>query len=186
MTDFVASEELKTIDNDVSTFLQNHGDLAAKSRSTSGLQPKETVAITGLLAKSPTVAKICEYPVLKSVRNSILKEEFTIPREEVEPAKAVIDPLLSLSITFWIGPGASRQRLHRDDWIHGTRHDQPFQLNRAGQIGVLIAGTKTTRRNGATMFIPGSHKWDDNRKPRLDEVTFAGKYFFVFLCSDVD
>ncbi|EKG19088.1 hypothetical protein MPH_03609 [Macrophomina phaseolina MS6] len=27
------------------------------------------------------------------------------------------------------------------------------------------------------MFIPGSHKWDDSRRPRLDEVCFAASCY---------
>lgn len=90
----------------------------------------------------------------------------------------VIDPLLSISITLHIGYGSPRQILHRDDNVHGIRHGGRFELSKVSQFGCLIAGTKTTRENGATMFVPGSYRWDDERRPSVDEVCFAGKPIF--------
>jgi swainsonine biosynthesis dioxygenase SwnH1/2 len=172
LTDFVPTEELAAVDADVESY-------RAKTRSTEKsamhIVPKETLAVPGLVGKSPTMAKICgEHPVLESLRKNILEERFSVIRED-HIEENCIDPLLSVSMTFWIQHGAPRQRLHRDDNIHGTRHDQPFDLKKAGQFACMMAGSKSTRENGATMFIPGSHKWDDKRVPRMDEVTFAGK-----------
>ncbi|KAH7109040.1 hypothetical protein EDB81DRAFT_849424 [Dactylonectria macrodidyma] len=157
------------IDIDVKAHQKN-----VKSTENSALHiiPIETLAVPGLVGKTPTVAKICEFPVLEQLRTHILKDEFSIIREDYVEENA-IDPLLSVSITLHIGYGASRQRLHRDDNVHGIRHEGKFELSKASQFACLIAGTKTTRQNGATMFIPGSHKWDDSRTPQLNEICFA-------------
>lgn len=173
LTDFTTIEELALIDYDVELYRKEYEGQATKVKGGSGVIPQETLAVPGLVGKSPTIAKICQYPVLKNLRTSILEERFCGSSEGIS-GEAVIDPLLSYAVTFWIGPGAPRQRLHRDDYVHLTRHEYPFDLKRASQFGCLIAGTKTTRQNGATMFIPGSHKWGDKRKPRLDEICFAG------------
>ncbi|KAF4313638.1 hypothetical protein GTA08_BOTSDO01306 [Botryosphaeria dothidea] len=169
LTNLVSPEELAAIDADVETHRKD-------TRSTEGgalsIIPKETLAVPGLVGKSPTIAKICESPVLENLRTSILEERFSVFREDYVEENT-IDPLLSISITFHVGYGAPRQRLHRDDNVHGIRHDGKFDLRKASQFACLIAGSRTTRQNGATMFIPGSHKWDDSRQPQLNEICFA-------------
>lgn len=40
-------------------------------------------------------------------------------------------------------------------------------------IGCVTALTKTTKENGATVLIPGSHKWDDERPPYVEEAVAA-------------
>lgn len=140
------------------------------------LIPDATTLIPGLVGKSKTVASICENQVLEKLRQNILCQRFVLRREESEESNT-IQPLLSLSTSLTIGYGAPRQRLHRDDGIYGTRHptDTPFELSRAGQFGCLIAGCDVTREIGATMFVPGSHKWGDDQVARSDQVTFAGR-----------
>lgn len=170
LTNFAKLEDLAAIDKDVEAHRKQ-----TQSTENSALKiiPKETLAVPGLVGKSPTVAKLCELPVLEQLRTSILQESFSVIRED-HIEKHIIDPLLSISITFYIGHGAPRQTLHRDDNVHGIRHGGNFDLQKASQFGCLIAGSKTTRENGATMFIPGSHKWDDTRRPQTNELCFAG------------
>jgi ectoine hydroxylase-related dioxygenase (phytanoyl-CoA dioxygenase family) len=84
-------------------------------------------------------------------------------------------PQLDNTIIFSIGPGAADQPLHRDDMIH---HNEPKQM-RAEEykmaqdtgIGLFVGGKKTTKLNGATRFIPGSHLWHPATPPS-EELTF--------------
>ncbi|KAK6386160.1 hypothetical protein LTS17_001735 [Exophiala oligosperma] len=170
LTGFTSAEELSAIDRDV----EAHRKQTRSEKGALPNLPRETLSVAGLVGKSPTVARMCEYPVLEKLRTHILQENFDVIRED-HVEHNTIDPLLSISMTFHIGPGAPRQRLHRDDNTHGTRHGggAHFDLKQAGQFACLVAGSQTTRENGATMFIPGSHKWDDTRVPRLDEICFA-------------
>ncbi|OQU94810.1 hypothetical protein CLAIMM_01106 [Cladophialophora immunda] len=169
LTGFATAEDIAAIDRDVEA---HRKQTRSTEKSALHIIPKETLAIPGLVGKSPIIAKICESPVLEELRTSILQEKFKVVREDIVEEN-IIDPLLSISITFYIGYGAPRQRLHRDDNVHGIRHGGKFDLKKASQFGCLIAGSRTTRQNGATMFVPGSHKWDDTRRPRTDEVCFA-------------
>ncbi|KAL5324960.1 hypothetical protein ACEPPN_006081 [Leptodophora sp. 'Broadleaf-Isolate-01'] len=134
--------------------------------------PQETQLISGLVAKSPTMLSLCEHPILSALRARILTDEGSIPMEDIRK-NWHIDPLLSLSVSFQIGYGAPRQRLHRDDGIHLVDHSLPYELEKVSQFACLVAGVETTRENGATMFVPGSHRWDEKRRPRLDEIAFA-------------
>lgn len=52
-------------------------------------------------------------------------------------------------------------RIVRD--YHTTSKEQPVM------IGCVTALTKTTKENGATIVIPGSHIWDDERIPYDEE-----------------
>jgi ectoine hydroxylase-related dioxygenase (phytanoyl-CoA dioxygenase family) len=171
LTDLVPSKQLAAIDADVEALRK---DTPTTEGSALSIIPKETLAVPGLVGKSQTVADVCEHPALEQLRKHILEYRFSVIREDFVEEN-VIDPLLSISTTLHIGYGAPRQRLHRDDNVHGISHGGPFNLNQQSQFGCLIAGSRTTQKNGATMFIPGSHKWDDERTPRLDEVCFAGK-----------
>jgi ectoine hydroxylase-related dioxygenase (phytanoyl-CoA dioxygenase family) len=176
LTDLVSADQLAAIDADVEA---RRNSTPTTEGSALSIIPKETLAVPGLVGKSQTIAEICEHPVLEQLRKHILEYRFSVIREDFVEEN-VIDPLLSISTTLHIGYGAPRQRLHRDDNVHGVKHGGAFHLDQQSQFGCLIAGSRTTRENGATMVIPGSHKWDDERIPRLDEVCFAGKHSVSF------
>ncbi|KAI4251584.1 MAG: hypothetical protein LQ352_004770 [Teloschistes flavicans] len=171
LNSLVSHEELRAIDKELERFVK--GDRGEDEGFFKGLVPQETILIGGLVGKSDTLANICEHPVLEELRREILTDHGT-RRVENYDLPYHIDPLLSVSLSFRIRYGAVRQRLHRDDGTHLIEHEsKPYRLNNAAQLGCLIAGVETTQANGATMFFPGSHRWDDKRQPRLDEVTFA-------------
>ena len=92
---------------------------------------------------------------------------------DMQKPTADIPPRLSLSVAFDMRPGAKQQPIHRDEDVWGTTHERPWTRSDIRQIGILIAGTRTTKENGATLVIPGSHKWDDARLPKLDEAVAA-------------
>lgn len=142
--------------------------------------PQETKLLWSLAARGDAVGKrVCFHPLLKGLRDELLHMNITRPNnpgsEDMQARHTTIAPRLSLSVCFDMRPGARAQPLHRDEDIWGTRHDQPFRKEDIRQLGVLIAGTKSVQENGATWFIPGSHKWDDERIPVEDEVVYAGR-----------
>jgi ectoine hydroxylase-related dioxygenase (phytanoyl-CoA dioxygenase family) len=83
-------------------------------------------------------------------------------------------PLLSISIAFDIPPGTSAQGLHRDDKNHHARHSavQSYHKNRDMLFGLFVPGCDTTKENGATRVVVGSHLWGDD-KPDFPEATDA-------------
>lgn len=183
LKDLVSQDELTSINEELKEWSSKPRRHLGSKEKTEGAAfptiPAQTFLVPGLVGKSKTVAQICERPVLEELRQRILLDEFTVNRENfLEPN--TIEPLLSVSMG--IGYGAPRQLLHRDDNVHGIRHSrhpldsQPWSFKQASQFGCLIAGCNITRELGATMFVPGSHKWGDDRVPRTDEVCFAGIY----------
>ncbi|KIW24174.1 uncharacterized protein PV07_09904 [Cladophialophora immunda] len=74
----------------------------------------------------------------------------------------VSPPQLNNTIAFSVRPGNSYdQPLHRDDDIHYADRPRvdvyPRTNSREYGIGFFVAGTKTSKANGATRFIPASH-----------------------------
>ena len=68
-----------------------------------------------------------------------------------------------------IGPGESKQILHRDRGIWGgylPRKIEPL-------FSTIWAVTEFTRENGATQIVPGSHLWSKERQPEPDEIAYA-------------
>ncbi|KAI1654730.1 hypothetical protein F4813DRAFT_370086 [Daldinia decipiens] len=128
--------------------------------------------VPGVVGKSPTMARIAEFEVIDQLRKRVLERRCTATWED-RTEEFTIGPLLNCSLTYHISHGGPRQRLHRDDMIHGIYHSGEYSLSNETQLGFMIAGCKTTRENGATMVIPGSHKWNHTRVPRTDEVCFA-------------
>ncbi len=65
-----------------------------------------------------------------------------------------------------IHPGEGAQPLHRDDGVWQWRHPEGY---RQARVQIMVAVTDFTAENGGTMVVPGSHTWDDNRGPKVEE-----------------
>lgn len=172
LTDLVSSEDVAAVNNEMEPFVQT---ARAETHQAYDLIPKQTIMVPGVVGKSPTMAKIAEFGAIDALRNAVLEKKCTATWED-RTEDFIIGPILNSSLTYHVSHGAPRQRLHRDDMIHGIYHTgRDYSLSNETMLGFMIAGCQTTRANGATMAIPGSHKWDHSRVPRPDEVTFAGK-----------
>lgn len=141
--------------------------------------PQATKLLWSLVARGDAVGRrVCFHPLLKALRDQLLHMRITRPNdagsEGMQTKHTDIPPRLSLSVCFDMRPGGRQQPLHRDEDVWGTRHEQPFRQEDIRQLGVLIAGTKSVKENGATLIIPGSHKWDDERVPLQEEACYAG------------
>jgi ectoine hydroxylase-related dioxygenase (phytanoyl-CoA dioxygenase family) len=117
--------------------------------------PEATKRICGTVGKSQTLAtQLLLHPVYREVcLRTLTMTKKSRYGDELREFKCY--PVGNASTTFDIGPGAEAQQLHRDDGVHHLAHPnkQPYM------IGLLVAQTRTTPENGATVVIPGSHKW---------------------------
>jgi hypothetical protein len=76
------------------------------------------------------------------------------------------DVRIGVTQAIQIGPGQAAQPLHRDDTVFLWRHPTG---GHEGRVQVICAVTDFTTENGGTLVIPGSHLWDDERRPQMSE-----------------
>lgn len=113
--------------------------------------------ITGVAARSPIFAgEVLCHPFYAAVCDAILLP--SCARYQLNVAQ-VMDR----------GPGAERQLLHRDEdvWIHLPRPHPEVQL------ASVVALVDFTAELGATVVVPGSHRWERDRYPSPEEMTYA-------------
>jgi len=75
---------------------------------------------------------------------------------------------LNFSSVIYIEPGETVQTLHRDNAIYPFEHPCPAIL-----LPTMWALTDFTAANGGTQIVPGSHLWEKDRQPMVDEVINA-------------
>jgi len=117
---------------------------------------ESTIRIDGLPAKSDSFVDIMLLPQLCETADRLL-----LPNCK--------DYLLNTGQLIQIGPGESAQELHCDEsaW---PEIPTPKPLL---QIEAMFALSDFTTANGATRVVPGSHRWDAERKAKPGEITQA-------------
>ncbi|ODV82736.1 hypothetical protein CANARDRAFT_30592 [[Candida] arabinofermentans NRRL YB-2248] len=155
--------------------------------------PPQTKKASGLIGKAPSSAKaLLDNKVYNEVCDAFLTHKMSWWVGE-ELHTGVSKPQVNNSICFRIGPGASNQPLHRDDALHHPQYgyidkypEDLGTITRDDSIGFFIACSKSTKENGATRFIPGSHKWDVGCPP-TEELVYHAELekgdAFIFLAS---
>ncbi|RFU33725.1 hypothetical protein B7463_g2641, partial [Scytalidium lignicola] len=126
---------------------------------TSGFFPSTTQRASGLIDISDGCVELVTVPLFIDVANAILSSEFTYWLSQ-DKITVKTKPTISSTVGFRVNPGGTQQRLHRDDIdSHHVDANNPMMM------GCVTALTKTTKENGATIVIPGSHKWGPERCP---------------------
>jgi ectoine hydroxylase-related dioxygenase (phytanoyl-CoA dioxygenase family) len=131
-----------------------------------GFAGSRTRRCSALMAKSLASADMLTQPQFLGAAKKILQRNpLRIPGLD-----DAIEPSVQLNMTqaIQIWPDQGLQPLHRDDVIHHRTHPGP-----PSQVQVIYAATDFTAENGATMVVPGSHKWDDARLPQDEEAVPA-------------
>ena len=163
-------EILKVLDQDAAVIIENVISMDAVEALKSDLAPylsKEafgrdeftgfsTKRIGALIARSNACRELALNPLVINVA-----EQYLNPFADGYQ--------LHFTSAVSIGPGETKQILHRDRGIWGgylPRQVEPL-------MSTIWAVTKFTKENGATQLVPGSHKWDKERKPDDTEIAYA-------------
>jgi len=117
---------------------------------------ESTIRIDGLPAKSDSFVEVMLLPQLCAAA-----DHFLLPNCK--------DYLLNTGQLIQIGPGESAQELHTDE----SAWKEVPTPKPCLQVEAMFALSDFTAANGATQVVPGSHRWDAERKARPEEVTQA-------------
>lgn len=118
---------------------------------------KHTRHLTAVSSRSRTFAtEVLCHPTLLAICDEVL-------------APSCASYQLNLAHVLDRGPGAEAQVLHRDElvWVHFPKPHPELQ------VASMIALVDFTKENGATMIVPGSHRWDPDRRAGEDEIAYA-------------
>lgn len=185
ITDFTDDATVEQANAEVRPWLEAQRSVpGAKVGALSG----KTQTVTRLISRSPTVReKFFADPLYQALCEHFLTLETTsYYGDEARTGKS--DPLLSIAITFAIPPGTPAQGLHRDNKNHHARHTAATKYTKGRDmlLGIFVPGCDTSRGNGATRVVPGSHLWGDEKpdfgdqsKTVLDAEMKVGEAFIM-------
>ena len=131
-------------------------DIASTPTGTGEFVGHKTKRTHTVLVNSPAAGDLALHPAVAALNDAVLGPYCA--RYQLSSAAAIT-----------IGPGETMQELHRDDLVYPFAHPS----ERQSVVTVIWALTDFTAANGATLVIPGSHRWDDERKPALAEAVPA-------------
>lgn len=129
--------------------------------------PKETTVVTRSVLKSSTSVDIilCNDIFVQLSSKFLSESNYFWTGNQIKEGNSYIQ--LNSSITYKVGPNAKDQMYHREDMIHHNIHKESTSYTYGSEtlLGLSVALTDTTKYNGATRVIPGSHLWGPSRCP---------------------
>lgn len=134
-----------------------------------GFSGEQTRRLSRLFARTRHLADLAVHPLYLPVAEYFLcrPRGVWLGEERIEMAA---DVRVGVTQAIQIGPGQAAQPLHRDDTVFLWRHPTG---GREGRVQIIGAVSDFMAENGATLVIPGSHLWDDERQPLLSETVQA-------------
>jgi hypothetical protein len=139
--------------------------LERQSAGRDGFSGLKTRRLSALFAHTRHCAEIATHPLyLKPAEHFLCR-----PRDVWvggDRLSLAADIRIGVTQAIQLAPGQGAQPLHRDDTAFLWRHPT---CGCEGRVQIICAVSDFTAENGGTLVIPGSHLWDDERKPELSE-----------------
>ncbi|KAL8791961.1 MAG: hypothetical protein Q9195_005450 [Heterodermia aff. obscurata] len=173
---FVDKEDIKKMEQDFAPHFAMAKPLVGKKVFGKLSIPQRKFLELTTSSQSETYAlKIVGNPVWQAVGRHFLTSKLRYDWVGTKEEHSVSDPQLNRTSVLHTGPGARAQSLHRDDSIFHVYNPavSEHHLGRDYGVGMFVAGSRSTRHNGATRFIPGSHLWDYAEPPVEKQSYFA-------------
>lgn len=157
--DFLVRETLEGLRRDLLPLLER------QSTGRDGFAGFKTRRLSALFAHTRHCVEIATHPLYLAPA-----EHFLCRSREVwvggDRLSLAADIRIGVTQAIQLAPGQGAQPLHRDDTVFMWRHPTG---GREGRVQVICALSDFTVENGGTLVIPGSHLWDDERKPELSD-----------------
>jgi len=149
---WLAGNLLKSFNTELEPWLTDHPGTDSGSAASDGFLGLKTRRLQGLATKTPSFVEILTDARLLGFAQAVL--------EPVTP-----NIILNNGELIDIGPGEAAQPLHRDDdaWNFANVNN-PLMIN---SIAALV---DITPEMGATLVVPGSHRWEKDRQPQPQEI----------------
>ena len=156
--DFVSQEWLSEFNSAIQTSIDNYKPFDYGEPEAEEFLGRQTVRLNGLIRKAPNYIDLITDDRLLTIMDHFLAPNCGQYR-------------LNSSEIIEIHGGETAQELHWDDVIWPAHFWAPDLLL---QFNVMIAATDFTESNGATLVVPGSHKWDHSKRQlKQKEITQA-------------
>ncbi len=115
----------------------------------------KTKRIEALFSKSKTTQRMAAHPLVLKLTDHVL-------------GKNCDSFQINLTQGIRINPGEKAQIIHPDSALFPISN-KPFEF----QVNTIWAYSEFKKENGATLIVPGSHKWPEGREPKPEEITYA-------------
>ncbi len=115
----------------------------------------KTKRLGGILKKSRAARDLVTHPVVMQLAESVLLNYATTYQ-------------LNFSGIMHLEPGAAAQPLHRDGDLYPLSH-----LGITTLMPTMWALSEFDEANGGTQIVPGSHRWEEGRRPTPEETVNA-------------
>ena len=143
LENILSRQQVKTIGNVTKSLLQE------TPQGRNGFEGRKTQRVYGLLGKSRVFDQLLLHPRIRGITDLTL-----LPNHLLTAFQAIN-----------ILPNEEPQTLHYDDSFVGFTRPRKHT-----SIAFIWAIDHFTKENGATMIIPGSHKWDDSRAATVKDL----------------
>ncbi|MFC3078149.1 phytanoyl-CoA dioxygenase family protein [Phenylobacterium terrae] len=145
--DFLSPAQIEAVRTGLHPFLGHY-------RGRNDFEGHKTERVYTLVARAKVFQDVAEEPRLMAILGQFLQPRF----------------LLTASQAICIYPGETAQRLHTDDSFYPIPRPRP-----AISITVIVAVDPFTEQNGATVIVPGSHRWSNEQLTAMQEARLAGR-----------